>query len=70
MKLSPWFPASNPPVRDGYYDLYDGLNGSVRRLYFDVSKSKWRNAQRLDSGVFFTCTRDKWRGMMNEGKKK
>lgn len=69
MKFSPWFKIETPPVRSGYYDLLDGIGGSLRRLWYDVEHEEWRRHKDTKSDVFIACSRDRWRGMSSGGKK-
>lgn len=74
MKLTPWFPGSVKPVREGVYQQMDGWGSLLGYQYWDGSYwHLWGPS--IDSAVLMyrnahpsVCQDDKWRGLSEKPK--
>ena len=66
MKLTPWFPGSTPPVREGWYEFEANLNWfeykPVKFMAYYRPQYKTFHIQVTDPG-FRIASFDKWRGV-------
>jgi hypothetical protein len=68
MKLTPWFPGSTPPVREGWYEFFtslyhpysDGKPSQFMAYYYPNQQTF--HLQKTDPG-YAIASFDKWRGV-------